>query len=457
MNGNLEQDSPLPDNIDDSPEEQLKANLLKDVVTGSSDNGFKGRTINRQPSDTNSVLEIRHQAGESSPTEVAQVSPKQVPGDAKPATGAIDRAAQKNNDDIFTRPPRGMAVFADFIAQLKPTDPNALSRGWIAEKDRLYITAKLSELALRAKLERTAIKDRGDDGLPVSFVSPKFLNESIKIHQSLLKDGNFSDEHLTTLLKDSPSALLEIELQSLMSHKTAEERRVYCEGYLANLNKRLSNILTKETERDNLNKKINKLENSPSYHLTQAEIIGYLKEEYQYEAKDLTDPAGRLKLEEAFGAQWGKNTLVGASSSQKENSIMLAYFQDLSNAINMLRSVPEAIKYVDFISKARKENISVSSFTSLDSWRLDQKKKRFVVVIEGMPMDMDKEKDGVHRAALTMVNSLKPYGIQIDDERHKGQYEKTLEGKYNLDQQTQAITVIKYVNASKKKGKQKAY
>jgi hypothetical protein len=448
----FEKSNPSTGRGDSSESEKRTAKLLSDVFPAVT------KDEQRLSGLTGELQSAPSQAGETGSMAVAQANPNQLTSDGKAAKDAFDRAAPLDNGDIFTHPPSGMAVFADFIGGLKPGDPNARALDWITKSaDRLYIQTKLSELAVRAKLEvnlAEKMNDQANKGLPLNRREPRFIRESIDVYKGILDDGNFSDEHLGALSKKEPS------LDSVLALETKEERKAFCLKQWTELNTLFesasANRVAYRENIDNLNRKIEKLEGFP-FDLSQGEVFGYLKEEFRQEAKDLNEPGGRLKREEVFGAKWGENTLIGASVNQTGKGAITPYANDLFDAISSLRSVPEAIKFVDFISNARRKDISISSANSLDSWRLDQPRKRFVVVIEGDalpgdPVQMSRERDLFNRSAGTLVNSLQSYGRQIEDSQHEDQYAKALEGKYDLNQKGKSTTVIKYVKASEKQG-----
>ena len=215
-----------------------------------------------------------------------------------------------------------------------------------------------------------------------------------------------------------------------------EKRAKAVENNITNWQKEIVRAEIFEAKQKALDQQIKRL-NRPIEEFKRGELLTLLKEELIAEAKDLQTKGNRLSREEVFQERmWPQHTLIFAASLQSQKAFGAEMLNSLTDGIQKMKSVPEAIAYVEHMKKSEGRHRPISSFGSQDSWQEQEEKKRFVLLIRGRGEHAEtKEKEeAIFLGGLTRIStSLDKYGRYVIAGKNDAEYQDALKGKYKQD------------------------
>jgi hypothetical protein len=223
------------------------------------------------------------------------------------------------------------------------------------------------------------------------------------------------------------------ELLNTLKSFPQTQRLPFVKQEIQSLQTKLQKALLSQKEKEPLEKKKDVINGSRIP--TNDEMLTYLKEAYAFESRKLTEPGNRVtRTEITDGNRWPDNTLIGTACSQYENESGDHYFRYLVSALRRMKTIPEAIKLVDFTTRNyHVSDRSISSCNSNDSWNMDQVRKRMVLCISGLDEQGHEGNQLMSSHLIQLRNELHHFGQIVDAERQPSEYKRALEGKYQED------------------------
>ncbi len=182
------------------------------------------------------------------------------------------------------------------------------------------------------------------------------------------------------------------------------------------------------------------------------DFIQYLKEAYTVEAQQLAQAGNRITRQEpqpGDHVRWPDDTLVGAAISQYTNALGDEYFRELTSVLPKVKTIPEAIKLIDFKTAKYNEVMRrYSSTGSNDSWNVDQPRKRMVLCLAGLddPGQVRGDAKSHRRDIADFLVPLRRFGTMLDADKMTAQYKEALNGKYPNELKDKSVISVRTID-----------
>ena len=223
------------------------------------------------------------------------------------------------------------------------------------------------------------------------------------------------------------------------------QRQAFVETQIKDLQARLSEAREAQIARNQI---IQKQDAVAGHRIpSNAEFVSYLKQAFEVETRLLKEERNRVNRQEMDGERWPAITLVGTACSQYEVAPGNHYFQELARALDSVRTLPEAMKLVDFRTRNFGPSFrTISSLGSNDSWNMLEQRKRMVLCLIGL--DNANDEEGRNRSEIAPIKSqLQRFGPILDgsDNERLPQYKAALAGQYSDDLKRKSVTSLRQI------------